>query len=903
MAARRLRHKGLLVLVAVLASSSAGAGDIDTHLAASHYLARRAGLDERDAALIARADWSLDMNRSTTALPTVDPGVHEIWNSDQLSYTNRASFLDWRDRGRTYHSFGASPEEVRKNLQTLREAIPATPPQGNTESDRDREARLRAVGQYLHAMQDVFFHQSQGKTLDPGLGHLLTSVHFDEFVLHPDAVKVAKDRFDLHEADKVPLHFDAALLAYDETAKVFDAIKRGEPVPDIDWDRAYEKRAQIPASFAKSFDPELVKLASAIGKSYDSFTEKHRLDQQVLDASLRTLWVTQGHSEGFEPFVELGSGDRALINYDTNPQFLAVHIPERKDEPGGISFSTAAAESLPLQMNIDGILVDDGRLVLTGGSAAELQQFDAAQLLTAFRLACSRGDPSFSLDPVDGSKWKSEGTAAAESVQSEQQDTLTNAPALEPGDSSPIGAIGFQHQAYMRDSPALRSKLVFSPEWLRGTEFGKVMYDADVLLKVLATGMPIDEGGGLGRAPRLSDYHSADERAVVNQVFAGLNGNAKAAPMEGYRLWFQLSEASTPDPFAYMAPPDLQLHFDSLLTPPALTGAERARELLQERLREAGLIDVPGSETVRANPNGSRVSVSGKAMDLGAVWPQLYVRKHDLASGEDLSGESLELGAVAADVNSRTAQWAAEYPELQSLVNALRVYVAAVKVSSEHREICHDLARLPLLPSEKLHAPLPTSRPAMLTVAAVSFRTANGTAAAGDSTTGEATTAEATDMQSPETQSTDTASQGTLGYAIAYSLNGGISLGVKDAPNAIAYVKTNTPTTDVLLAAPAGLSGTGDARTISFQMDLADASASLQSFVPVTEADVLGGGTQSDSFSWDLRARPWIARLLARPLSGTVLMMQLVGLLLFAVVGFFKLFHRGPLFGRRRRRA
>lgn len=886
MASRRLRVKGLLVLVAVLANASACAGEGDSHLAATHYLARSKGLDERDAALVARADWSLDMNHSSTALPTVDPGAREFWNSDEFSYTNRASFLDWRERGKTYHSFGADPAEVRKNLQALREAIPATPAIGSTESDGQREARLRAIGQYLHAMQDVFFHQSEGKTLNPGLGHLLTSVRFDEFVLHPDSVRVAKDRFDLHEADKVTLHFDAALLAYDETAKVFAALKRGDPVPDIDWERAHVKRTQIPASFAKSFDPELVKLASAIAKSYDSFTDKHTIDHRVLDASLRTLWVTQGHSEAYDPFIELGSGDRALINYDTNPQFLSVQIPARTEEPGGISFSMAAAESLPLQMSIDGILVDDGRLVLTGRSAAELQQFDAAQLLTAFRLACGRGDPYFSLDPVEGAKWQGEGTAAFEAIRSEHQDALTHAPPIYPGDASPIGAIAFQHKTFKLDTPALHSRLVFSPEWLRDTEFGKVLYEADVLLKVLASGMPIDEGGGLGRAPRLPGYHSADERSVVNGLFAGLDGG-KAAPMDGYRLWFQLSEASAPNPFGYVAPPDLQFDFDSL-TPSAMTGAQRARELLRERLREAGVVDEPGRASVRANPNGSRVSVSGQAMDLGAVWPQLYVRKHDIASGEDLAGQSIELGAVAADINSRTDQWAAEYPELQALVNALRVYVAAVKITSEHRPICRALARLPLLPAETLHTPLPASRPAILTVAAVSLRTANG---------------DATADYVGEGASYDAASQGTLGYAIAYSLNGGISLGVKGAPNAVAYEASSTPTTAALLAAPDGLSGIGAARTISFQLDLAEAAAGLQRFAPVTEADVLGGGMRRNTLPWSEQLRPWMARVLANPLSGTVLMMQLIGLLLFVVMGLFKIFHRRPLFGRARHRA
>ncbi len=850
-----------VVSAALLAAEPALAGNYDTHLAMTHYLARLKAIDEKSAALIARADWSMDENRSTTAMPWVHiesiVKIPQNWIDDK-SLTDRAGATGWKERGTTYHMFEKDndPKKVRENLNKLRHAIP--------KRVEGEEAYLLGVGQYLHAMQDVYFHQNEGKPLGPGLGHSLT--------------KEAGSTEGGESADKVTLRFDKALLALDETAKVMQAVKDGKDkeidIPDINWDRVYEKREAITPAFAASFDPEIIKLASAAAQAYDSFDsgKPHQLNEDVLEANLATLWVLQGHTEPFKPYVKLTTGDRALINYDTHPGWLIVRAPEPKPLPGGISFSEAAASRMPINLSVDGILIDKGRIILSGRSADNLQHFDAAQLLTGFRLACTHGDPYFSLDPVDPAAWGHEFGAEGQTYWHEQLTALVDPPDIDPLDDPRIGRASFEHRYIDSRSPVLQSKLVFAPVWLRTTRFGKVLYDADVLLKMLASGMAMADGVGPTHAPGLVGYHSSDERSVVSNLLTNVEGGTLPPP-NGSRLWFQLADVATPSPFANFGPtvlptfPDLRY----LSSPPPLTSRKIYLDAVKERLRQASLADGSDDFGVSANSNGSTVSISGSAMDLESVWPKMFVHNHDLTTGEDIEGEDPAMNAVALDVNSRMSEWTAEYPELQSLVNALRVYVAAVKITSTDSSICHAVARIPIMPSEMLDAPLPSTRPAVTSITALSLRVAG-----------------------------DDGGEGEVVSAGAWSVSGGVSLAVKGAPGSVTYVNQRTPVIDALLSAPDGVSDATGSRTIAFNMDLVETAASITRFVPVTEADVLGGGTTLVG-NWRTLLRQRAARWLSEPFAGTVIMLPLVGLLFFAVGAFIKLFHRGPLFGTRRK--
>lgn len=862
------------VSAALLTAVPASAGNYDMHLAMTHYLARRAGLDEKSAALIARADWSMDENRSTTAMPLVHyEGFFKIPKSwiDDTSLTDHAGTTGWKERGTTHHSFGKDVAAVRANLERLRNAIPGP--------EAGQEARLRGVGQYLHAMQDVYFHQSvagpekaeesrakgvfgivansvlrqtENTPYGPVAGHILSGQHG-------------------HAADKVPLRFDATLMALDETAKVMAAVQQGQPIPDIDWGRAYAPRAYLSKSFEKSFDLEIVKLASAVARAYDSYDSKkpYEIDNRVLDANLRGLWSLQGHTEPFQPFLELTTGDRAVITYDTHPDWLIVRAPEPQLVPGGISFSEAAASRMPINLSLDGILIDKGRLVMTGRSAGDLKRFDAAQLLTGFRLACTHGDPYFSLDPADPALWKDAGGTEVQTYLRNYLETQVNPPAIDPFDDPRIGTASFDNRYVEGRSPTLQTKLVFSPEWLRATRFGKVLYDADVLLKVLASGMAMTDGTGPSRAPALPGYHSAAERAVVNRLLSSIDGG-KQPSHDGSRLWFQLADVTTPPPFANYIPAEQAFpNLDFLISPSPQTGHEVFISALKTRLRQAGLTDGSDDFAVSANYSGSTVSVSGTAMDLESVWPRMFVRRHDLGTGVDLAGDNPELKSVAHDVNSRMREWSGEYPELGSLVNALRIYVAAVKITSADRSICKAVARIPMMPSEMLETPLPATRPAITSIATLSIRVAGDAGGAGE----------------------------VLAAGYGY-VSGGVSLAVKNAPGSVTYVDQRTPIIDALLSAPDGVSDSGDIHTIAFNMDLVETATGITRFVPVTEADVLGAGT-TIAGNWRTLLRQRAARWLVDPFAGIVVMLPLLGLLVFAAGAFLKLFHRGPLFGTR----
>src|SRR5207302_7236985 len=87
----------------VLFSSSAGAGDRDTHLTATHFLARHAGLSDEEAKIIASANWSMDRNTSTIATPTGFPIQVGPLGRDAA---DPPPVVKWFQRGQAEHSLG-----------------------------------------------------------------------------------------------------------------------------------------------------------------------------------------------------------------------------------------------------------------------------------------------------------------------------------------------------------------------------------------------------------------------------------------------------------------------------------------------------------------------------------------------------------------------------------------------------------------------------------------------------------------------------------------------------------------------------------------------------------------------------------------------------------------------------
>src|SRR5262249_39586318 len=153
--------------------------------------------------------------------------------------------------------------------------------------------------------------------------------------------------------------------------------------------------------------------------------------------------------------------------------------------------------------------------VLSGRNSSH--GIDAALFLTAIRLACEPREPYFSLDP-DGPSWGRDGEVAFEALWSRIKNAYAPDLKSDRGEK-PGSTVDLKVVSASRDYPDIwreiearhphfRSKLVFSPEWMRETRFGEILYKADVLLKELSSGGAILSKGRL-RASSVKGYLAA----------------------------------------------------------------------------------------------------------------------------------------------------------------------------------------------------------------------------------------------------------------------------------------------------------------------------------------------------------------------------------------------------------
>jgi hypothetical protein len=190
--------------------------------------------------------------------------------------------------------------------------------------------------------------------------------------------------------------------------------------------------------------------------------------------------------------------------------------------PGGISLNRAAAERMPIDVDLDGAWYRDGKLVLSGRKSSG-HTLDAALMMTAFRAACESGDPYFSLDPDNGAAWSEEGHKASERLwEAISGEVGWNARVQATRKTIKQRSLQVRSIWARRDYPQLwskvtseypnlRSKLVFRPVWLNETRFGEILYQADVLLKELASGTSVLQPGPL-RAAKVGGYVSQPDR-------------------------------------------------------------------------------------------------------------------------------------------------------------------------------------------------------------------------------------------------------------------------------------------------------------------------------------------------------------------------------------------------------
>jgi hypothetical protein len=279
--------------------------------------------------------------------------------------------------------------------------------------------------------------------------------------------------------------------------------------------------------------------------------------------------------------------------------------------PGGISLSRAAAERMPLKINLDASYFDGKRIVLSG--KATRQSLDAALFLTALRAACEDEEPYFSLDPDDGVLWQSQGEQASEELWKHVESDLTQDTV--PGPKESIGTTLYIRTLSARKNysaewnelapkfPALRSKLVFKPDWLRQTRFGKVLYEADVLLKELSSGVAVLSPGEL-RAAQIKGYLAADAERAAKLLLADKSQVTRG--WRGSRLWFDIAQ-SPPAPFVIS---ELKSATSSAPDPQMLAALTR-RGLIRAS-------DLAPEKTVIAKKDGNVV-------DLSFASPRMFV--------------------------------------------------------------------------------------------------------------------------------------------------------------------------------------------------------------------------------------------------------------------------------------
>jgi hypothetical protein len=418
--------------------------------------------------------------------------------------------------------------------------------------------------------------------------------------------------------------------------------------------------------------------------------------------------------------------DKHLWSYSkyTVPYYLAhpnKYPIQAFDLPGGVSLSKAAAASMALDVDVDSVFVENGRIVFSGRSGTG-RTVDTALFMTSLRLACEEQDPYFSLDPDDGRAWSDEGKRASK----ELFDVIESDLRLDGKNWGKHlrSGLRFTSVSARRDYPVqwasiasryknLRTRLVFKPKWLSQTRFGEILYKGDVLLKELSGGVPtIDPKEKDLRAGRVDGYLSAKwRRAGENLLISVDNGVKQGSNHDGNRFWFDLVKRAKSRSRS-------MLDDDPVFEKPYQPKTDLGRKLKGEIDRAARARDTQAQQLFR------QVSARGNAFDLSGVKPTMFVIGHDNRTGKDVNGDDMFELAVADDVNGRMDEYAAAYKELAQLTEIFRLYVAAIAVVKRgaNGDVCPSLINMPLQPSEKVKSALPEYHPSEMFYTIASYK-------------------------------------------------------------------------------------------------------------------------------------------------------------------------------------
>lgn len=192
-----------------------------------------------------------------------------------------------------------------------------------------------------------------------------------------------------------------------------------------------------------------------------------------------------------------------VADYEKDKVLAAQRRLERKErlkEPGGIKFSSQRADDLALKIDIDAVAYDPvrGRLVFSGKKTEEV--FDMDIFADVLRLAVEEHEPFFSMEPSRIEDWDRTNSRFGDLLRMKYPRVETLAAQVKSRCPHPIVRANrhfYYTTAYDLD-PGLfaeanqgydiSEKLVFSPNWLRYSKVGWILYEADMAIKAVAGG-------------------------------------------------------------------------------------------------------------------------------------------------------------------------------------------------------------------------------------------------------------------------------------------------------------------------------------------------------------------------------------------------------------------------------
>ncbi len=167
-------------------------------------------------------------------------------------------------------------------------------------------------------------------------------------------------------------------------------------------------------------------------------------------------------------------------------------------QPGGIKFNNKNAEGAALALNVTAVEFDPihGRLVLVGSRSS--QGFDLDVFADVLRLAVEKQEPFFSLNPRSPEDWDTQLGRMARALNRRFGGPREIAKRIRAVAGPPIHHRGldYYYAPISRLDPSAAADaghddaqdLVFSPDWLRYTKLGWMLYRADLAIKAVASG-------------------------------------------------------------------------------------------------------------------------------------------------------------------------------------------------------------------------------------------------------------------------------------------------------------------------------------------------------------------------------------------------------------------------------